>query len=164
MLELRDVSKNFRGITAVENVSFIARPNEVTGYLGPNGSGKSTAMKMITGLIDIGSGVILFDGRPIQADPMDYKQRMATFQRSLIFIPISARLNTFPWLANCGTCRANAQPPESRASSISFRFTLTGTLPFRLIRKECAKRCCWPPHYYIIQISCCWTSRSPDST
>jgi len=48
----------------------------VTGYLGPNGSGKSTTMKMITGLIEMTSGAILFDGEPIQHDPIAYKQRM----------------------------------------------------------------------------------------
>ena len=53
MLELRNVSKRFSGIPAVNNVSFTARAGEVTGYLGPNGSGKSTTMKMITGLIDL---------------------------------------------------------------------------------------------------------------
>ena len=52
MLELRNVSKRFAGSLAVDNVSFRARPGEVTGYLGPNGSGKSTTMKMIVGLID----------------------------------------------------------------------------------------------------------------
>ena len=52
MLELRNVSKRFAGIAAVDNVSFTARAGEVTGYLGPNGSGKSTTMKMITGLIE----------------------------------------------------------------------------------------------------------------
>ncbi len=51
MLELRNVSKCFSSIIAVDNVSFSAQVGEVTGYLGPNGSGKSTTMKMITGLI-----------------------------------------------------------------------------------------------------------------
>ena len=50
-LELRNVSKRFPGVLAVDDVSFEARGGEVTGYLGPNGSGKSTTMKMITGLI-----------------------------------------------------------------------------------------------------------------
>jgi ABC-2 type transport system ATP-binding protein len=76
MLQLRNVSKLFRGITAVDNVSFSARAGEVTGYLGPNGSGKSTTMKMITGLIEMTSGEILFDGEPIQRDLIAYKQRM----------------------------------------------------------------------------------------
>jgi len=76
MLELRNVSKLFRGIAAVENVSFTARAGEVTGYLGPNGSGKSTTMKMITGLMEMTSGEILFQGDRIQTDLTAYKQRM----------------------------------------------------------------------------------------
>jgi ABC-type multidrug transport system ATPase subunit len=46
VLELRNVSNHFSDIPAVEDVSFFARPGEVTGYLGPNRSGKSTTMKM----------------------------------------------------------------------------------------------------------------------
>ncbi|MDR3741740.1 MAG: ABC transporter ATP-binding protein [Terracidiphilus sp.] len=76
MLELREVSKHFLGIPAVDNVSFIARAGEVTGYLGPNGSGKSTTMKMITGLFEPTFGVILFDGVPVQADPVAFRRRM----------------------------------------------------------------------------------------
>jgi ABC-2 type transport system ATP-binding protein len=76
MLELRHVSKRFTAGLAVDDVSFAARPGEITGYLGPNGSGKSTTMKMITGLIEMTSGQILFGGRPIQDDPLGWKQRM----------------------------------------------------------------------------------------
>jgi ABC-2 type transport system ATP-binding protein len=76
MLELRNVSKRYSGIPAVDNVSFCARAGEVTGYLGPNGSGKSTTMKMITGLIAMDLGSIVFDGKSIQGDLMAYKQRL----------------------------------------------------------------------------------------
>jgi ABC-2 type transport system ATP-binding protein len=76
MLELRNVTKRFSGIVAVDDVSFSARIGEITGYLGPNGSGKSTTIKMITGLIEMTSGAILFDGAPIQRNPIAYKQRM----------------------------------------------------------------------------------------
>lgn len=76
MLQLRNVCKSFSGILAVDNVSFEAHPGEITGYLGPNGSGKSTTMKMITGLIEMTSGEILFDSVPIEQDPMAYRQRM----------------------------------------------------------------------------------------
>jgi ABC-2 type transport system ATP-binding protein len=75
-LELRNVSKRFSGIPAVDNVSFQARAGEITGYLGPNGSGKSTTMKMITGLIETTAGEILFDGQPIRNDLLGLKQRM----------------------------------------------------------------------------------------
>ena len=62
MLELRVVSKSFAGIAAVDRVSFSVQAGEVAGYLGPNGSGKSTTMKMITGIMEMTSGEILFNG------------------------------------------------------------------------------------------------------
>lgn len=76
MLELWNVSKRFSGILAVDGVSFVARAGEVTGYLGPNGSGKSTTMKMITGLLEMTSGEILWNGQKIRHDLIAYKQRM----------------------------------------------------------------------------------------
>ena len=76
MLELRRVSKHFTGIPAVDDISFSARPGEVTGYLGPNGSGKSTTMKMITGLIEMTYGHILFQGMPIEENLISYKRSM----------------------------------------------------------------------------------------
>lgn len=76
MLELRNVSKHFSGFPAVDDVSFSALPGQVTGYLGPNGSGKSTTMKMITGLIEMTSGHIFFQGRPIHEDLISYKRCM----------------------------------------------------------------------------------------
>jgi ABC-2 type transport system ATP-binding protein len=75
-LDLRNVSKRYSGIPAVDNVSFSARAGEVTGYLGANGSGKSTTMKMITGLIEWNSGDILFAGQTISDDPIAWKARV----------------------------------------------------------------------------------------
>ena len=76
MLELRRVSKAFSGIVAVDQVSFTARPGEVTGYLGPNGSGKSTTMHVIAGLIEATSGDILFNGLPVRRNPTAWKQQL----------------------------------------------------------------------------------------
>jgi ABC-2 type transport system ATP-binding protein len=76
MLELRRVSKLYSGIPAVDEISFIARAGEVTGYLGPNGSGKSTTLKMITGLMEPSDGEILFRGEPIDRDRIAHKQRL----------------------------------------------------------------------------------------
>jgi ABC-2 type transport system ATP-binding protein len=76
MFEVRNLYKRYLGIPALDYVSFIARPGEVTGYLGANGSGKSTTMKLATGLIEPTSGEILFAGRPIKENPMAYRQRI----------------------------------------------------------------------------------------
>src|SRR3954468_21257487 len=75
MLELRHVTKRYPATIAVKDVSFVARPGEVTGYLGPNGSGKSTTLKMITGLIEPSDGEVLYDGEPIERDLIAHRQR-----------------------------------------------------------------------------------------
>lgn len=76
MLELRHVCKRFKGILAVDDVSFCARPGQITGYLGPNGSGKSTTIKMIAGLMETTSGKILLEGQPIDCDLLGHKRRL----------------------------------------------------------------------------------------
>jgi ABC-2 type transport system ATP-binding protein len=110
MLELRNVSKLFRGIAAVENVSFTARAGEVTGYLGPNGSGKSTTMKMITGLMEMTSGEILFQGERIQTDLTAYKQRMG-------YVPeephLYAHLSGLEYLVMVGQLRGLPEKPTA---------------------------------------------------
>jgi ABC-2 type transport system ATP-binding protein len=73
MLEVRRLTKRFRAFAAVDDVSFTARPGEITGYLGPNGSGKSTTVKMVTGLMPPSEGEILFRGRNISRDLLAYK-------------------------------------------------------------------------------------------
>ena len=106
MLELKNVTKHYSGIAAVDGVSFCARPGEVTGYLGPNGSGKSTTMKMITGLIEMTAGHIFFDGKPIQDDLIAYKRRMGyvpeepylyTHLSGLEYLTMVAQLRDLPW-------------------------------------------------------------------
>jgi ABC-2 type transport system ATP-binding protein len=87
MLELTHVSKSYRSIPAVENVSFTLREGEVLGYLGPNGSGKSTTVKMIIGLIQPTKGKVLFRGRDIHDD-------LAGFRAQLGYVPEEAQVYT----------------------------------------------------------------------
>ena len=65
MLEVRNLTKRYNGIPAVENISFSIRRGQILGYLGPNGSGKSTTLKMLTGLIEPTAGQVLFDGKRV---------------------------------------------------------------------------------------------------
>jgi ABC-2 type transport system ATP-binding protein len=87
MLELRNVTKRYRGIPAVENVSFQLTMGEVTGYLGPNGSGKSTTVKMITGMIEPSQGSVLFRGRSIHDDLVQYRAALG-------YVPEEAHIYT----------------------------------------------------------------------
>jgi simple sugar transport system ATP-binding protein len=64
-LELRNVSKSFGEVHALENVNFQLGRNEIVGLLGDNGAGKSTLIKIITGYYQPTSGEILFNGRKV---------------------------------------------------------------------------------------------------
>ncbi len=74
MLQVRNVTKRYSGIAALENVSFIAQPGEVTGYLGPNGSGKSTTVKIVTGLLAATEGHVFYRGDDIRRNLIEYKR------------------------------------------------------------------------------------------
>lgn len=64
MIEVIGLSKQFKKVTAVDDLSFTAEPGHVTGFLGPNGAGKSTTMRMIVGLETPDSGAAFIDGEP----------------------------------------------------------------------------------------------------
>lgn len=76
MLEARNLSKRFHGVTAVHDVSFTLRPGEILGYLGPNGSGKTTTIRILTGALEPNSGKVLLDGRDAADLPLDLRRRL----------------------------------------------------------------------------------------
>jgi simple sugar transport system ATP-binding protein len=65
ILELRAITKQYRGVPAVKNVDFTLNPQEIHALVGENGAGKSTLTKIIAGAVVPTSGEVLLDGRPI---------------------------------------------------------------------------------------------------
>ena len=76
MLELREITKKFSVVPAVNNVSFVVEPSEIVGYLGPNGAGKTTTIKMLTGLLESTSGQIFYKGKNIRKNIYGYKKKV----------------------------------------------------------------------------------------
>ena len=64
-LELRNVSKSFGEVQALENINFQLGRNEIVGLLGDNGAGKSTLIKILTGYHPPTSGEIIFNGQKV---------------------------------------------------------------------------------------------------
>ena len=62
MIEVKNVTKKYPNIKAVDNISFTVKDGEVVGFLGPNGAGKTTTMNMITGFIEPTEGQIIING------------------------------------------------------------------------------------------------------
>ena len=61
MIEVKNVTKKYGKVVAVDNISFTIQDGEIIGLLGPNGAGKSTTMNMITGYIEPTEGTIIVD-------------------------------------------------------------------------------------------------------
>jgi len=64
-LEVQSVSKSFRGLKAISDVTFKVMGNEILGLIGPNGAGKTTLFHLITGFLHPDEGTIRFEGKDI---------------------------------------------------------------------------------------------------
>jgi ABC-2 type transport system ATP-binding protein len=67
VIEIRELTKRFGRVVAVDGLTFDVHPGRVTGFLGPNGSGKSTTMRCMLGLDRAERGTTTFDGKPFAA-------------------------------------------------------------------------------------------------
>jgi len=65
ILDARNLTKDFGGLVAVRNVSFVIAAGEIVGLIGPNGAGKTTVFNLITGMEKIQSGAVYFEGADI---------------------------------------------------------------------------------------------------
>lgn len=96
MLQVRDVSKNFGGVQAVDHVSFTVEACEIHGLIGPNGAGKTTMINLISGLLRPTAGEIEVDGERVETLPAEQRARMGvarTFQNLRLFPNLSVRRN-----------------------------------------------------------------------
>ena len=69
LLEVKQITKVFGGVTALKDVSFDVHEGEILGIIGPNGSGKTTVVNCISGFIKKTSGRVLFRGKDITDKP-----------------------------------------------------------------------------------------------
>ncbi|MGA7836767.1 MAG: ATP-binding cassette domain-containing protein [Ignavibacteriaceae bacterium] len=68
MLFVENLVKEYKNITAVDNISFSVSPGKIFGLLGPNGAGKTTTIRTVLNIIKPTSGTITFEGKPITND------------------------------------------------------------------------------------------------
>ncbi|MCO5164574.1 MAG: ABC transporter ATP-binding protein [Mesorhizobium sp.] len=88
LLDVRNLTKRFGGLTAVSNVSFGIERGEIIGIFGPNGSGKTTTLSLIAGILKPTSGVVLWKERDISSlAPFEVAQLglVKTFQNPQLF-------------------------------------------------------------------------------
>lgn len=67
-IELKSISKNYPGVTALENIDLAVKEKSIHGFLGPNGAGKSTTMNIITGLVPATTGDVYILGEQLESE------------------------------------------------------------------------------------------------
>ncbi len=95
-LEVRDLSKAFGGVAAVQGVSFDVRDGEILGVIGPNGSGKSTLFNCILGQLLPSAGTVALDGRDVTGLRPSTLNKLGvsrTFQLLQVFPRLTVREN-----------------------------------------------------------------------
>ncbi len=76
MIELTNLTKLYRGLRAVDNLTLRIGKGIVFGFLGPNGAGKTTTIKMMAGVLKPTAGQVVIDGIDIARDPSEAKRRV----------------------------------------------------------------------------------------
>lgn len=97
LIEVRNLVKHFGSVIALNGVSLVVRPGEVTCLLGDNGAGKSTLIKTLTGVFRPTSGEMLVEGRPtLFRSPRDAQEAgIATVYQDLSMIPLMSITRNF---------------------------------------------------------------------
>jgi branched-chain amino acid transport system ATP-binding protein len=124
LLSIGRVSKRFRGLVAVDGVSFDVQEGTIFGVIGPNGAGKTTLFNMIAGAMTPDQGRIIFDNHPIQGLPADAVCRFGigrTFQLVRPFPGLTVEDNVIVGaLLRC----SNVSTARERARALLRRFDL----------------------------------------
>jgi branched-chain amino acid transport system ATP-binding protein len=96
LLELRQISRQFGGLQALNEVSFQVEEGEIFGLIGPNGAGKTTLFNLLSGVTPASSGTIHWRGQAIQGLSPDRHNRLGiarTFQNLRLFTGLSVLEN-----------------------------------------------------------------------
>jgi branched-chain amino acid transport system ATP-binding protein len=111
LLEVRDLTRRFGGLTAVNRLSLTVRPGEIRSIIGPNGAGKTTFFNLVTGAVAPTAGRIAFKGRDITGlGPADVFRLgvVRSFQISHVFPKLTVRENV--QLMAYGRARTSGSP------------------------------------------------------
>jgi branched-chain amino acid transport system permease protein len=112
ILRLENIRKSFRGVAAVDDVSFDVARGEVVGIIGPNGSGKTTLVNCVSGFLSLTGGRVIWKGRDIDGTRPESRARLGvvrTFQQSMSFEEFTPR-------QHCELLAVSDSRSDSRAS------------------------------------------------
>ncbi|MEP7325768.1 MAG: ABC transporter ATP-binding protein, partial [Gemmatimonadota bacterium] len=77
VIHVAGLTKSYKDLVAVRDLSFDVAPGEVLGLVGPNGAGKTTTLRCLAGILPASSGTITITGHDLQSDPVAAKRQLA---------------------------------------------------------------------------------------
>jgi ABC-2 type transport system ATP-binding protein len=86
-IDVKNLTKNYGPVLAVDDVSFQVQPGELVGFLGPNGAGKSTCMRILTTWLPASSGYAWLSGYDVMYQSMEVRQRIGYLPESVPLYP-----------------------------------------------------------------------------
>ena len=90
---LKDLTRCFGALTAVDTLNLEIASGEMVAFLGPSGCGKTTTLRMIAGLLLPSAGDVLFDGKSMLSVPCEQRGAVMVFQKHLLFPNMSVAEN-----------------------------------------------------------------------
>ncbi|RZN36026.1 ABC transporter ATP-binding protein [Bradyrhizobium sp. Leo121] len=115
LLEVKNLSRSFGGLVAVNDVSFALEARSITALIGPNGAGKTTCFNLVAGAMRPTSGQVFFEGRSIENTPPEIVCRIGIARTFQIVRPMrdmsvleNAMVGAFSWTKNVNEARSKA--------------------------------------------------------
>jgi len=102
MIEIKNLTKKYRDLIALNDISFSVDQGEILGFLGPNGAGKTTTMKIITGFISANSGSIKINGLDSVEDSLEIRKQIGYLPES---VPLYQEMKVYEYLKFVGEIR-----------------------------------------------------------
>jgi ABC-2 type transport system ATP-binding protein len=102
MIEIKNLSKKYKDVQALDGVSFSVNQGEILGFLGPNGAGKTTTMKIITGFISANSGSIQINGLDSVEDSLEIRKQIGYLPEN---VPLYEEMKVYEYLKFVGEAR-----------------------------------------------------------
>ncbi len=141
-LIVRDVTKRFQGLAALQNVTLTLNKGEILGLIGPNGSGKTTLINVVTGLLRADGGQVLVGPIDVTNKPSYYVAHSGisrTFQTIRLFRELTVQENVEVAALSVGFPRATARLQAKQALEEmgidQWSASLAGELPYGLERR-----------------------------
>jgi len=130
-IEVKNLSKQYGDVTAVNDVSFSVGDQQVLGFLGPNGAGKTTVMKILTGYHFPSGGAAFVDGISVEEQPLEIKKKIGYLPEN---VPLYSDMTVNEYLNFVSDARFIPKP--KRASAIDASMEACGLVPYRSRRIE----------------------------